>query len=216
MNPNVLYGILKKNLNIYLTYLYFFCHTDCQDHFQCSLSTCEGSCVDGEVAELVLFAKLCSMLQLWHNGNGWRGRQTETSLCERQKLQWAGSQYKEQLDSYLFQAGVGRHHKWICTSLNALLLHIPTFGERYSCWWSRPASPGCSQGLPVDCCLYYCRTAVATGGREKAEHWALSCFSPLLSHIFIPVSFILHHTAVVSVCGQQPNAMGMKGQGLFK
>lgn len=41
-----------------------FCHTNVQDHFQCLLSTCKGSCVDGEMAELVLFAKLRSVLQL--------------------------------------------------------------------------------------------------------------------------------------------------------
>lgn len=42
--------------------LYF--RTGAQDHLQCFLGTCEGGRVDGEVAELVLYAELCSVLQL--------------------------------------------------------------------------------------------------------------------------------------------------------
>lgn len=41
-----------------------FCHTDVQDHFQRFLSTREGGAVNWEMAKLVLFAELRSMIQL--------------------------------------------------------------------------------------------------------------------------------------------------------
>lgn len=61
-----------------------FCHTNVQDHFQCFLSTGEGGGVNWEMAKLVLFAELCSVLQLQQKGNEWRERQTEAILCEKQ------------------------------------------------------------------------------------------------------------------------------------
>lgn len=57
------------------------CHTNVQDHFQRFLSTREGGGVNWIMAKPVLFAELCSVLQLWQKGNEWRERQTEASLC---------------------------------------------------------------------------------------------------------------------------------------
>lgn len=65
-----------------------FCHTNVQDHFQRFLSTREGGGVNWEMAKLVLFAELCSVLQLRQKGNEWRERQTGNPLLETE-LKWA-------------------------------------------------------------------------------------------------------------------------------
>lgn len=60
------------------------CLTGLQDHLHGFLCTCEGSGVDGEMAQLVLLAKPRSVLNLWQVGE-WMERETNRKFFVRDK-----------------------------------------------------------------------------------------------------------------------------------
>ena len=121
-----------------------------------------------------------------------------------------------QPDSYPLQ--VDSATGWIHESERITLSNAPICWEPRSYWWSRPESPGCSQGLPEDWHPWCCRTAAAAGStddkKKKRVTSELHPDSVLSSPTHTPVSFILHRTEAVSVCGRQPNIAWMMVQGL--
>ena len=138
--------------------------------------------------------------------NGWRERQTETILCVRQSCSGPAVKCKEQLHNLFCTAGqlsiTGRQ----CNQMNTRVRthhshHAPIYWEPRSYWWSRPESPGCSQGLPEDWRPWCCRTAAAAGrtDKKKSKQWAPPWFCPQLSHTYTLVLYPPPYSSCVSV-----------------
>lgn len=140
--------------------------------------------------------------------NGWRERQTETILCVRQSCSKPAVKCKEQLHNLFCTAGqlsitgrqCNRMNTWVRTHHSH---HAPIYWEPRSYWWSRPESPGCSQGLPEDWRPWCCRTAAAAGSTDKKKkkwkQWAPPWLCPQLSHTYTRVLYPPPYSSCVSV-----------------